>query len=658
MTIGKLSVLLGMNSAQFSTGMQNSANKIKDFRRDVESSTSVMRSLQSGLRTTATIAAAAGAAAAGAAYVGFRALRVEMERMDAIGKTAQKLGLLPENLVGLQHAASLAGIEQNKLDMALQRMTRRIAEAARGAGEAQGALAELRLDAARLAGVAPDVALLEIADAMAGVASQGDRVRLAFKLFDAEGVDLVRMMEGGSASIRAAMADAEQLGLTFSKFDHAQIAAANDAMTRLGLSTGILKRTLAIELAPVLSVVANQMTEWFTSGGRQAAGFSSELGGIAVAAGSIVGAFQTIAIHWTATQAVLLRGAAEIAGVLSMIPDAVKIIPGFAGLPDQETLKTAAAGLHGAFVDFNKRVNELEKADWAGDFAGRIKTMRDEIRDGLNAGRPTTDLADLPALQEQMRMMEELQRKAAQLETSLQTPAETLRARITDANKMLDLGAIGWQTYTREIQAAQKAFLDATATFSGGPQLIEKGTQASFAAADRWREMQERMRQPLPGADLIRRQPPADEIRQAVTFDIEPFPTIDVEPIEVPVTFDIQRVDLSAIPRLGRPLPEVPTLPSTLNITRVEPSPIPAGSPTPARLEREDASAIRDIPRLGRDAVGQKELQKELERLNAQTSEVIERLGTIASESRLTTNNTRDTAVGVREIQVPEIVEM
>src|ERR671918_1825208 len=62
---------------------------------------------------------------------------------DAIGKTADKIGVGVEALQELRFAAKASGVEQQTLDMALQRFTRRAAEAAQGTGEAKDALAEI-----------------------------------------------------------------------------------------------------------------------------------------------------------------------------------------------------------------------------------------------------------------------------------------------------------------------------------------------------------------------------------------------------------------------------------------------------------------------------------------------------------------------------------
>jgi hypothetical protein len=62
---------------------------------------------------------------------------------DAIGKTADKIGVGVEALQELRYAAKASGVEQQTLDMALQRFARRAAEAAQGTGEAKDALAQM-----------------------------------------------------------------------------------------------------------------------------------------------------------------------------------------------------------------------------------------------------------------------------------------------------------------------------------------------------------------------------------------------------------------------------------------------------------------------------------------------------------------------------------
>jgi hypothetical protein len=86
-----------------------------------------------------------GGALAGVATVRGLAALVDrsISAADAIGKTADKIGVGVEALQELRFAAKASGVEQQTFDMALQRFTRRAAEAAQGTGEAKDALAQL-----------------------------------------------------------------------------------------------------------------------------------------------------------------------------------------------------------------------------------------------------------------------------------------------------------------------------------------------------------------------------------------------------------------------------------------------------------------------------------------------------------------------------------
>ena len=94
--------------------------------------------LRTGIRTL-------GGALAGVATVGGLAALVDssISAADAIGKTADTIGVGVEALQELRFAAKASGVEQQTLDMALQRFTRRAAEAAQGTGEAKDALAQM-----------------------------------------------------------------------------------------------------------------------------------------------------------------------------------------------------------------------------------------------------------------------------------------------------------------------------------------------------------------------------------------------------------------------------------------------------------------------------------------------------------------------------------
>jgi hypothetical protein len=131
-----------------------------------------------------------GAAIAGVATVGGLAALTDrsITAADAIGKTADKIGVGVEALQELRFAAKASGVEQQTLDMALQRFTRRAAEAANGTGEAKDALAAMGIALRDQSGNlrrSGDL-LGDVANAFAKIEDPAERVRLAFKLFDSD----------------------------------------------------------------------------------------------------------------------------------------------------------------------------------------------------------------------------------------------------------------------------------------------------------------------------------------------------------------------------------------------------------------------------------------------------------------------------------------
>lgn len=207
-------------------------------------------------------------ATAGAATAFGVMVKRQFEAIDSIAKVSSKLGIATEQLVGLRHAAGQTGVASNTLDMAIQRMVRRTAEAAKGIGEARDAIKELGLDAKILGKAEAGVQLRMIADAMKGVEGQGEKVRLAFKLFDSEGVALVNTLALGSEGLDKMQAEAERLGITVNKVEAKKIEAANDAIDRMMKAFTGLATTMAVRLAPMVERVAKIIEEHSTGGIR------------------------------------------------------------------------------------------------------------------------------------------------------------------------------------------------------------------------------------------------------------------------------------------------------------------------------------------------------------------------------------------------------
>ena len=168
----------------------------------------------------------AGALAAGVATAAL--VNSGLASADSLAKTSDKLGVATEALAKYRFAAQQTGVDQSKADVALQRFTRRLSDAAAGTGPAVQAFEALGLEAAELIQLSPDQAFAKVADQMNLVENKSQKVSLAFKLFDSEGVGLVNTLALGSEGLAEMGRQAEAAGLAISRVDAAKVEAAND----------------------------------------------------------------------------------------------------------------------------------------------------------------------------------------------------------------------------------------------------------------------------------------------------------------------------------------------------------------------------------------------------------------------------------------------
>ncbi len=213
------------------------------------------------LRSLANVAGKAIGVAFIAAAAGLAAMTASaMKSIDALAKTADKIGITTEALAGLQFAGEQTGVSTETMNMALQRFTRRVSEAAQGSGEAVNALKELNIDAKSLSDLPLDQQMGVVADSMQDVGTQADRVRIAMKLFDSEGVALVNTLAGGSAGLQNMAKEADLLGLAISRQDAARITMANDALNKASKLFEALGIQLAIAFGPLLTAITNDLS--------------------------------------------------------------------------------------------------------------------------------------------------------------------------------------------------------------------------------------------------------------------------------------------------------------------------------------------------------------------------------------------------------------
>ena len=217
------------------------------------------------------VGSVAGKASMGIAKVGLAAtasatalaalVKVNVDFMDKLGKTASKLGIEVEFLQAMRFAAEQTGVKVEALDMGLQRFIRRAAEAAQGTGEAKRAFEQLGIELTDDNGNLKDTRDLffEVADGIANATISAEQVRLSFKFFDSEGVALVNTLKEGSKGLREFEQEAENLGIIISRQSIAKAEMFANSINILKKQITAISANITAAFIPALNDVSEKL---------------------------------------------------------------------------------------------------------------------------------------------------------------------------------------------------------------------------------------------------------------------------------------------------------------------------------------------------------------------------------------------------------------
>ena len=252
MATGSLILNLIARTSQFTPGMRKAGKDMSFVQRQAQATSKAMSGFTKSL--------IAGTAASLGLAGGVNTLTTQLRDLNNLADRSRTLGVDPEDMQLVRFAAERNTISIQTLDMALQRYTRRTAEAAKGTGEAKGALTELRVDADRFLDLPLRQQMLGLADAFAAVPREADRVRLAMKLFDSEGVAMVKMLQDGSAALDDLFRRRGELGPIFDRSQLEDVQQANEAWADATTAFKAAVSQLVVEGAPLLKDLAGGLT--------------------------------------------------------------------------------------------------------------------------------------------------------------------------------------------------------------------------------------------------------------------------------------------------------------------------------------------------------------------------------------------------------------
>ncbi len=182
------------------------------------------------------------------------------EAADALGKTADKLGISTERLTAFQLAAADAGVETGALNKILVDAQRRLGDAANGTGEALKTLQFFGFNIRELQRLSPDELFLKYADAINTLKNRSDQFSAAQSLFGKSIQESFALIAAGRPAIEDAAATVDRLGLALTRVDIKKIQEANDKLGLLAKVTHAIGQQLAAAIAPFVSDFVDSLT--------------------------------------------------------------------------------------------------------------------------------------------------------------------------------------------------------------------------------------------------------------------------------------------------------------------------------------------------------------------------------------------------------------
>lgn len=208
------------------------------------------------------IITAAGAMGAAIGAAAFAMVTDFANTADATNKLARRIGTTAETLQEYDYVAERSGVTTDLMRNSLEKLQGKVSDAANGNKDMTATLKELGLEAKSFAAMPLGDQMEAIAKGFQGLKSDGDRTRLAMKLFEEEGRGMVTVFEGGADAIAKMRAEARGFGV-YSTEDAAMAEEFNDRLLDAKMSLGAIQKLVSIELLPVITEMLVAFRDFF-----------------------------------------------------------------------------------------------------------------------------------------------------------------------------------------------------------------------------------------------------------------------------------------------------------------------------------------------------------------------------------------------------------
>ena len=256
--IGRLSVVLGLDTAAFESGARRAAST-------TTATGDRMEVLGRRVGTAAKALVGLGAAIAGSeiiSQVKDMAL-AGLEHASSLGEQAQQLGVTTGELQRYRYIATQVGIDQEVMDKGLAKLSITLGDLAAGAKAPTEALKRLgfsQKEIAEISKLSAGEAIPRLADGFARLKSPTEAAAIAADLFGAKmGGKFLSLLQGGKAGIDELTNAYKQLGIEISESQIKKADEAMDKMAKLQMVTAATRAKIAADNAPG---ILSGLEEW------------------------------------------------------------------------------------------------------------------------------------------------------------------------------------------------------------------------------------------------------------------------------------------------------------------------------------------------------------------------------------------------------------
>lgn len=395
--IAQIYASLDLNSAKFRSSldktMKKSKEQLSEFQKFNRSAGEKAGKMLAGVFAT-------GAAAAAVAGV---KIRQTANELDEVTKRASRLNIATEAMIGLEHAASLAGVANSTLERSMLASNKAAKQAQDGSASYKRIFDELKISTEAYLALTPDQQMLKLADSLQNVESEQRKLAIATELFGSRGASMLNLLKQGSDAMREQMEEAKQLGITISEIDGAGIEQMNDSFNRAGKVLKGFWTQLTVNVAPVLSAVASLFTEASTKSGDFAEAGVKGAGLVEKAVFGVANAVHFIKGMWLEFKVIANEGVEQGSKALSkwygLIAKGAKSI----GWEDMRlTYESAAKGVDESTKNISASLQAMRKEALDNALAespaerleAKIKEMRDKAAKAANQKPVSAQLID------------------------------------------------------------------------------------------------------------------------------------------------------------------------------------------------------------------------------------------------------------------------